>query len=377
MSAIATFLPLGFNKPALLSQMEEQGLDYILLTSPENVYYTTGYTTLPSSRNPILYTLKNQFPFAAWITRDGKISLVCWGYSTYGVEFGVDEVLGFNDMAGALGHLKTLLQEAVTKHAMLGLESLCPYYLLTLYQELGGSPNHLRQIDGLIQNLRLIKSPAEIQKITTSVEIAEKTIAELYGLLQIGMSRLDLIQEAKYRAIRNGATGISHITISFGQENPEIGMAERLEPNKLLTLDVGAIYDGYCSDNRRYAFSGDVPVAVQERYSAMVEIIDAVGAALVPGTTYRTLHDLAERLHAEHGLQPFFNHVGHNMGLETEEQWVSRETDNNVQSGMVINLEMYVPVVELGASVGNEESYVIGRDGPQRISNLPRTIHVL
>ena len=57
------FKPYGFKKENLLPLMKQQKLKGILLNSPENVYYTTCYTVLPSSGNPILYTLRNVFPF--------------------------------------------------------------------------------------------------------------------------------------------------------------------------------------------------------------------------------------------------------------------------------------------------------------------------
>jgi Xaa-Pro aminopeptidase len=354
--------------------MRDHDVQYALITSPENVFYTTGYTTLPSSHNPILYSLRNQFPWAVWLNNDGRVSLVCWGYSTYQVQFGVDEVLGFNSRTEAVNLMRTLLAGAAAEKARVAVESDCPWWMLALYQEQGGDWNRLKPFDDVLLRLRLIKSPAEIERLERAVGIAEQTLEELYGILHIGMSRLDLIREAKYRAIRRGATGISHITMSFGRENPEIGIPEVLEPGCLVTLDVGAVYDGYFSDNRRYAFAGSIPEVLQRRYVDMVSIVDAVGAAMKPGVTYESLNRLAVDLHREHGLQPMFNHVGHHMGLATEEQWIASDVAGVIQPGMVINLEMYVPVFEVGSAIGTEESYVIEEDGPRQISQMARSI---
>ena len=43
----------------------------MLLSSPENVFYTTGYTALPSSGNPILYTLRNRLPYFSHVDSEG------------------------------------------------------------------------------------------------------------------------------------------------------------------------------------------------------------------------------------------------------------------------------------------------------------------
>lgn len=369
------FHPVGLDKERLRRSMDGQSLDALLLTSPENVFYTTGYTALPSSGNPILYTLRNRLPFFSFITRSGHVTLLCWGFSAEDVDFGYDALVGFNDFGGALRALRTLLRDTLPSGARLGIESTCPYYVLSVLQEVGIPATSLTVADGLLARLRLIKSAAEIELLKRSTAIIEKTVDELYGVLQRGMSRLDLTSEAKYRMIRNGATGISHITFSFAQANPEVAIGELLGEGRLVTLDLGGIYNGYCSDNRRYAYAGAIPDALQRRYETMVEIVDRVGATLIPGTTYAEVFNLALELYAAHGISTLarFTHVGHNIGLETEEEWLTDDGAARVEEGMVINIELY-SIAETGEQIGDEETYVIGADGPDRISVLPRLI---
>ena len=59
----ARFQTTGFDRSRLAALMKDRGIDAILLSTPENVLYTTGYPCVPSSGNPILYALQNQFPF--------------------------------------------------------------------------------------------------------------------------------------------------------------------------------------------------------------------------------------------------------------------------------------------------------------------------
>src|SRR5882757_6706226 len=69
---INRFLPIGLDRHKLLSAMERRGIRTLLLTSPEDVFYTTGYTALPSSGNPILYTLRNRLPSFSVIDADRR-----------------------------------------------------------------------------------------------------------------------------------------------------------------------------------------------------------------------------------------------------------------------------------------------------------------
>jgi Xaa-Pro aminopeptidase len=350
--------------------MAEQGLHGMLLTSPENVFYTSGYTALPSSGNPILYTLRNRLPFLTYVGEDGAVALLCWAFSAQGVDFGADEIIGFDDLAGAHRAIQAVVGERLPAGERLGVESTCPRYVLDLI-----GARRLGSADDVLSELRLIKSDEEIALIAASTELIERTVSELLDVLQPGGSRVALMREAKERLYRHGADGISHVTFSFATENPEVEIDERFEPGRLATLDLGAIVGGYCSDNRRYAYCGEVPAHLRARYETMVEIVDEVGAALRPGTPYADLQQLAVDLFDRRGIELLrrFTHVGHNIGLETEEEWIDDRPDRHIRAGMVINIELYSHA-ETGEQIGNEETYVVSADGPRRVSVLPREI---
>jgi Xaa-Pro aminopeptidase len=376
MTVVPRFHPAGFDGARAAARMREDGIGAMLLTSPENVFYSTGYTSLPSSGNPILYTLRSRLPYFAYVDGSGRTTLMCWGFSTEGVDFGADEIVGFNSFPSAIRTLADLLHDRVSTGSTLAVEETCPRYVLAAIEAAGIASSRLASADATLAALRLVKSEREIELLRRSTEIIETTAAELFPLLREGMSRREIMLEARTRLFRNGANGISHLTFSFGDSNPEVEADEPLAAGRLITLDLGAIVDGYCSDNRRYAFLGDIPASLQARYDTMVDIVDAVGAALVPGVSYAEVYELALRLFAERDIELMarFTHVGHNIGLETEEEWLGDERDLVVREGMVINIELYSHD-ESGQQVGDEETYVIGADGPERISLLPRAIY--
>jgi Xaa-Pro aminopeptidase len=370
-SDATSFPAIGFDAARAAEGMRARGLDGVLLTSPENVFYTTGYTALPSAGNPILYMLRNRLPYFGFVGRDGEVTLICWGFSAEGVQFGADRLVGINDFASASDALAELVREQVGG-GVLAVESTCPRWVAGIARDAAGS---LADADALMDELRLVKTPAELALIRRSTEIIEAAVDALYDRIEIGMSRLDLMEEARLQLARRGATGISHLTFSFGKLNPEIAIDEPLGPGELVTLDLGAIVDGYCSDNRRYAYTGAIPDELRTRYDNMVAIVDAVGELLVPGATHADIFRRALELHEEHGVQPLerFTHVGHNIGLETEELWLETSPDETIRPGQAINIELY-SISEQGLQIGDEETYLISDDGPERISVLPRVI---
>jgi Xaa-Pro aminopeptidase len=376
MTVIPSFHPVGLDRDALREQLRSGGFAGLLLTSPENVFYTTGYTSLPSAGNPILYALRNRMPYSAVVDRDGRTTLLCWGFSAQDVDFGADRIVGFNNYDGALERLREVLRECLPEGGRLGVEDSCPRFVLELLAEAGGRHPELVSAERALAALRLVKSPQELALVRRSTEIIEQTASELFALLRPGMSRREIMLEARYRLLRNGATGISHLTFSFGNSNPEVEADEPLEAGSLVTLDLGGIYEGYCSDNRRYAYVGDPPDSLVEHYRTMVAIVDAVGAMLRPGTPYKNAFDTGVRLFAEHGIPLLerFTHVGHNIGLETEEEWLGDDPEAVIRAGMAINIELYSQA-PTGEMIGNEETYLIRDDGPERISVLPRELY--
>src|SRR6266702_3665436 len=277
----------GVGKAKIVEQIRARGLDSILLSSPENVYYTSGLPALPGSGNPILFALKNQLPFFVYIAADGKMTLLCWIAATMVFTFDVDEIRSFFNWDSALEELHDFLKETLKPDAKIGVESSCPLYVLSkLHNFVAPSAITITIADDILLHLRLIKTEEEIALIRKATAIVEATVAELRGQITTGISRLWLIGTAKRLMLEHGATGIGHTTIAFGTSNPEIAFDETLAAGKLVTLDLGAVVDGYTSDNRRLLYTGSIPDDLLQLHSTLCDIVNQVGQALRPGTAF-------------------------------------------------------------------------------------------
>ncbi len=366
---------LGAGKARIADQVRASNLDGILLCSPENVYYASGLPVVVGSGNPILFALKNQLPFYVYVSANGRMTLLCWVGATLGFSFDADDVRSFFNESSALSELHDFLQETLKEGARIGVESTCPFVVVSELQKVLPSAS-LSVIDDTLLRLRMVKTEEEIARIRRATAIVEQTTAELRELVEPGISRLWLIGEAKRRMIEHGATGIGHTTIAFGASNPEIAFDETLEPEQLVTLDLGAVVDGYVSDNRRLLYTGVIPDDLRSLHRTLVDIVGQLGQALQPGTAFADLYNLAAEKYAEHGLPPFFISVGHSIGLQTEEAWISFDSPYTVQPGMVLNIELYSAYKD-GSNVGDEETFLVTENGPLRLTqNDPAMLSV-
>ena len=368
-NTLDAFKPVGFNRPRLLELMKARNLDGIFLSSPENVFYTTGYPCLPSSGNPIVYALRNQLPFFSYISRDGQVTLLCWGGAAMGMDYGADDVRMSFSYPMALDDLGSLITEKLQPGCAVGVESTFPYYAAELLRQ-NAIPASIIGIDDLIHQLRLVKSPAEIERIRKSTQIIDQTVLELAKQLRVGMSRLELVQLAKAGMLANGADGVDHVTVAFGGANPEVALGEPLEENQIVTLDLGAVYRGYVSDNRRLAYTGSIPDSLKELHGKLCGVVTGLGEALLPGKSFSDLWNRGTELFAQAGLEPMFLHVGHSLGLQVDEHWIMADDPTPVEKDMVLNIELYSPSDE-GVMVGDEETFVVTGAQPEKLSTLP------
>jgi Xaa-Pro dipeptidase len=369
---IAKFKPIGFDKQKLVQQMKLNELDGVLLTSPESISYVTGYPCLPSSGNPILFAIRNHYPSFAYINNGGEIFLVAWEYSLLDIELGADRLIKHVNSDLALDGLRKLLQNELGVEKNLGIESTCPYQLSKLIQN-WVTLGTLSIIDDIFDALRLIKKPEELSHLVKSCQIAEKTLEGLFPLIAPGLHRSELITAAKEGMIHNGASGIGHCTISFGASNPEVEINEVLEKDRLVIIDLGAMYYGYASDIRRMFYTGMVPEKMRKLHSIMCEIVSTIGNALIPGAVVKDLCTMAETLYIHASLDPNFTHLGHTIGLQTEEIWCDRKNIMKLEPGMVINVELY-SMMPSGENIGDEETYIVKAGKPERMNRLPKEI---
>lgn len=364
--------PVGLDRARLVRLMKEQELDALLVSSPENVFYTTGFPALPGSGNPIVHALRHRLPFFGFVEVGGRVTLLCWGGAWMGLEFEVDDVRPFFTREMADDVLAELAEERLGGGSRLGVESVLPLGVARLLER--RVPGlELLVADDMLARLRLVKTPAEVARIRTATRVVDRTVPELAALLRRGMGRLELIREAKTRLIASGADGVDHVTIAFGAANPEVALDEPLEDGQLVTLDLGAVCGGYVSDNRRLVYTGVVPAALRELHGRVCRAVAGVGAALRPQATFAALHGLAAELFEQLDLVPLFLHVGHSIGLEVEERWITGDDETVLRPGMVVNIELYTPSDE-GVLVGDEETYLVTEDEPERLGTLPPDI---
>lgn len=367
---VRTLQAVGYSKERAANELAARGVDAMVLTSPENIAYATGYPAYAHARNPILFSLRSVYQPGVIIDARGDRHLAAWGFSTLDIDFDAEQVVTFDRPEEVVPKILQLASGFKT----LAVEPSCPVILADALRALPGVKVNTEAGEILLA-LRRRKSNAERELLERAVEIAEGSVERVYRNLEVGSSRLEMLQLAKQSVIELGGDGVSHVTMSFGGANPEIGLDELLEPGALVVVDVGAKLAGYTSDCRRYGFAGSVPEEVLANHAVTCEAVDTVASLMKPGASFGSLMAAGKEIFAQRGVDFLDSHVGHGIGMETEEEWIDESSSaaRQIEEGMVVAIEMYAFAGSYGV-IGNEETYEITTQGPRRLTKLDPSV---
>ena len=371
---MALIKPIGYDPIRCKTLVETDGLSGIILTSNENVFYSTGLPVTRGQANPILFALSNKFPPYSVIDSDGIPTPVVWGGAIGHHELWAKDTRTSFFPGGTTEELLSLVEERFSRGSKIGVESSMPFSLAKGIQDRMKGVEMI-VIDNLFENLRIVKTSEEITKLQKSLDIAEKAVKRVQDEMGRDTTVMKLVQESKKLIFELGGSAVDHATIAIGNSNPEIledfGAAEK----DLIILDIGAILDGYVSDTRRLSYVGAVPGKLRDLNATMAEIVLQSGKSLSPGKTFSEICVEVEARYREYHLEPLFLHAGHSIGIQTEESWITRDSERKIEENMVFNVELYSQYKDNGgAHVGTEDTFVVRKNGGEQISHLPHEI---
>ncbi|HWF07729.1 MAG TPA: M24 family metallopeptidase, partial [Bryobacteraceae bacterium] len=197
---------------------------------------------------------------------------------------------------------------------------------------------------GLIENLRMIKDAAEIEKIRASVICNSRALEAALKRFRIGMKEAELAAEIDYQSRKLGAEAPSFDTIVAAGERAALPHAHPgpapISPGILL-IDMGAFLDGYASDMTRMGHVGTPTPKYKRVYRAVLEAQLAAIDAVKPGATTAAVDRAARNTLKRHNLEREFVHsTGHGLGLEIHElPRIGRKDKTVLEAGMAITIE--------------------------------------
>ncbi|WP_457575140.1 M24 family metallopeptidase [Desulfomarina sp.] len=203
----------------------------------------------------------------------------------------------------------------------------------------------------LVEKLRIIKDKDEIDLLRQSVRLNEKVFQEIFTTISGKMTEIELALAIETLMRRKGAESTSFDSIIASGKNSALPHAvptrARIRKNKSLTIDMGLVLDGYCSDMTR----NFVPGKPGKKYLKLHRLVRKAQLAglekIRAGVTGKEVDRAARTVISDGGYGSCFGHgLGHGVGLAVhEEPRLSPLSRKKLKAGMVVTVEpgIYLP----------------------------------
>jgi Xaa-Pro aminopeptidase len=229
----------------------------------------------------------------------------------------------------------------------------------------------LQPLNPLLDDMRWIKTPHEIELIKKSSEIGAEGVKEAMKGTRAGMYEYELEAAARFVYTKRGARGDAFRPIVASGSNTMIlhysANNRQLLDGDVVYMDYGADYQYYTSDiTRTWPVSGRFTPEQEKMYRCILEARDAVIAAMKPGVTINQLKDIAEGVYKKHGFEKEFQalgrYIGHTIGISVHDVDPS-DRNRPLEAGVVYNVEPLLEIPEKKIHMRLEDTVLVTPTG--------------
>ncbi|USS87770.1 Xaa-Pro peptidase family protein [Fructilactobacillus hinvesii] len=355
----------------LQTEVQKQQLDVAYISDPEAIQYLTGFGSDPIERVLALVVFPDQEPFLfAPALEVEDIQNTGWTHPVY----------GYLDHEQPFAMIAAHVKERVDHPVKWGIQKnqLTVARLQALQSEFP-TAQFTTDLTPVIERMRLIKTPDEIEKLRVAGKEADFAFQVAFDTIAPGKTEADVAAEIEYQLKKRGVMEMSFATLvqagkHASQPHGDTAM-NKIQEHELVLLDLGTVHEGYISDASRTVAVGTISDQLQEIYSVCLQAQLAAQAAVRPGITAAELDRIARDIIDEAGYGQYFIHrLGHGMGMsEHEFPSIMEGNDLKLAENMCFSIEpgIYIPGV---AGVRIEDCVRVTDDGCEPFTHTAKTL---
>lgn len=346
--------------------IQRENLDGLLISTWENIYYLSGLVTLsPREREAWLFISREK----AFLITDGR-------YIESAKKIQDFEIIELKAGERFSDIWPKLLEK--TGAEMIGVEGEDLKFLEYQRLKLKKLENNLLASEGLVEELRRIKSAEELEKIERACQVADEVFGELLKIIKPGMTEQETALRLEVLMREKGAEGIAFESIvasGAGSAIPHYvtGM-KKLQLGELVLFDFGAKYQGYLSDITRCLVLGKASDKQKKVYETVLASQEKALAGIRPGMTGAEVDKIAREEIERNGYPAYSHGLGHGVGLAIHEAPYLRVKNPEVLTeGMVFSVEPGIYLPGWGG-VRIEDLVVLEKNGPRRLTKFTKKL---
>lgn len=233
-----------------------------------------------------------------------------------------------------------------------------------------------------LDEIRICKDRAEIELLSSVATLSSLSLAEVLTDIKPGVREVDVALALEFEMRRRGADGkaFDFIVASGVRGAMPHGRAsdKTILSGEMITIDFGALKDGYHSDETVTVACGKPGIREQEIHSIVRTAHDLAIEGVRPGISCKDLDEIARSFIRDKGFGDYFGHgLGHGVGLEIHEMpALSPRSTVVLEEGMVVTIEPGVYIPGFGG-VRIEDTVVVTGNGCRVITGADKQLLVL
>ncbi|MBE1553776.1 M24 family metallopeptidase [Sporosarcina limicola] len=343
--------------------LKEHEIDGLLITNPYNRRYMTGFTGSAG---------------LALISADDAVFITDFRYT----EQAEKQIDGYRIVKFA----KTLVEEVAVQAKNMNLRTIgfekdnLSFGLYEVYEKTVEAK--LKPVAGLVEQLRLIKTDEELAVLKKAAKIADDAFAHICTFIRPGVTEIEVSNELEFFMRKQGATSSSFdIIVASGVRGAlphGVATDKVIESGELVTLDFGALYNGYISDITRTIAVGEPSEKMKEIYAVVLAAEELGVKEIKSGMTGKEADAITRDYITSKGYGEAFGHsTGHGIGLEVHEApSLASKSDTVLVPNMTVTVEpgIYLPGI---GGVRIEDDIIMTKDGNERLTHSPRELLIL
>lgn len=351
------------------STMAAHELDALLLTDPADINYLTGYHTFEVSVHACLVCTQERLVLQVASIETGAAVVTAR----------VDEIIGYR--WENLDEIITPLADLLSPCQHIGIDGwssgLRFGVIDALMQAIGRE--RFREAGALVDAIRIIKSPAELEMLKKSAQITALGLETAIQSIRPGMTDNDIAAVGANALLENGSEFMSlQPIVTSGHRIGIIHVNHKrrvIQPNEPVFLEFGAAYQRYTAPMMRTAVTGPPNTALTTTRDLCRSIFETLCDAMRPGNTFDVAAQAADALLAPQRDQLFFSGVfGYAVGAQFPPSWVegtgfiAKGQAHNFEANMVFHLPLCLRVPGQWG-VGLSDTVVVTEQGAKPLTD--------
>ncbi len=350
----------------VLLKMKENHLTQILVTSTASIYYLTG-EWIPAGERMI----------ALYINSNGNHKFIVNKLFPLSKNLGID-IIWYGDDENPIELLGSILE----KQKPLGIDKFWTAQFLIQLLDMNIISKAVNS-SFIIDNLRMQKDEEEKQFMRESSRINDKVMKRFFEEIKEGYTEKQCVRLLADLYEEQGAEGFSfEPIIAFGINGADPHHKcdnTKLKKGHSIVIDIGGLYEHYCSDMTRTVFFKQEPC---EKYKKIYEIVKNANlkaiAKVKAGVKFSEIDAAARDYITENGYGEYFTHrTGHSIGIEVHDKGdVSSINSDRVAEGMIFSIE---PGIYLNDHIGVriEDLVMVTKNGCEVLNSVSKEITII